>query len=254
MIIDAFKVRIRLGLMDSPAGQPDYSDPDIVGSDKYHALSAEASRQAMTLLSNNGALPLKPGSRVAVIGANAATKTLMAGGTGGGLLSAQVVCKGASNRTDWWCIKSPYEAIAALNNKAGGTTTYSAGANIHGTTNEVAMGEAVAAAKAAEAVVFVIGGDWQVEHEGMDRSNISLPGRQAELVSRVRAALPTSTRVVAVMVHGGSMDIGEVLRSSDAVLDAFYPGQVSLSPGSELPDCPWAIGPLCQRPPHLPKP
>ena len=80
---------------------------------------------------------------------------------------------------------------------------------------------AIAAAKAADAVVFVIGGDWKVEHEAMDRSDITLPGNQSVLIRRVRAAVPASTRVVAVMVHGGSMDITEVLDSSDAVLDSF---------------------------------
>ena len=158
-LIRAFKVRIRLGLFDPPHGQPDYSDPEIVGSPKYHALSADASRQAMTLLSNkNGALPLTAGRKLAVIGANANTQTLMAGGTGGGLLSAEVVCKGAKNRTDWWCISSPWEAIQALNRKAGGTTTLSAGAAIHSATNESDMMAAIAAAKDADAVVFVIDG------------------------------------------------------------------------------------------------
>ena len=72
------------GLFDPPDGQPDYSDPSLVGSPKYHKLSLDASRQAMTLLSNrNSALPFKPGGRIAVIGANAQTRTLMAGGTGG---------------------------------------------------------------------------------------------------------------------------------------------------------------------------
>jgi|EP01044_Picomonas_judraskeda_P002389 beta-glucosidase-like glycosyl hydrolase len=72
------------GLFDPPEGQPDYSDPSIVGSPKYHKLSLDASRQAMTLLSNrNSTLPLKPGGHLAVIGANAQTRTLMAGGTGG---------------------------------------------------------------------------------------------------------------------------------------------------------------------------
>ena len=85
------------------------------------------------------------------------------------------------------------------------------------------MAAAVAAAKAAEAVVFVIGGDWKIEHEGMDRTNISLPGDQAALVTRVRAAVAPTVPVVTVLVHGGSMDITEVLRDSDAVLDSFYP-------------------------------
>ena len=72
------------GLFDAPEGQPDYSDPSLVGSPKYPKLSLDASRQAMTLLSNrNSTLPLKPGRHIAVIGANAQTRTLMAGGTGG---------------------------------------------------------------------------------------------------------------------------------------------------------------------------
>ena len=121
-------MRIRLGLFDPPAGQPDYSNPDLVGSPKYHALSLDASRQAMTLLSNpKQTLPLTPGKRIAVIGANAETKTLLAGGTGGGLLSAQVVCKNATNRTDWTCVSSPFEAISAMNDAAGGSTTVSKG-------------------------------------------------------------------------------------------------------------------------------
>ncbi len=78
------RLLLRQGLFDPPEGQPDYSDPSIVGSPKYHKLSLDASRQAMTLLSNhNSTLPLKPGGRIAVIGANAQTRTLMAGGTGG---------------------------------------------------------------------------------------------------------------------------------------------------------------------------
>ena len=44
-----------------------------------------------------------------------------------------------------------------------------------------------------------------------DRTNITLPGDQATLVSRVRAAVPASTDIVVVMVHGGSLDITEVL-------------------------------------------
>jgi hypothetical protein len=62
-----------------------------------------------------------------------------------------------------------------------------------------------------------------------DRTNITLPGDQATLVTRVRAAVPASTSVVVVMVHGGSLDITEVLSSSDAVLDAYYPGAHSHS-------------------------
>ena len=80
----------------------------------------------------------------------------------------------------------------------------SAGASLHGATQASDMAAAVAAAKSADAVVFVIGGDWEIEHEGMDRNNISLPGDQATLVRRVRQTVGPSVPVVAVMIHGVS--------------------------------------------------
>ena len=119
-----------------------------------------------------------------------------------GLLSAQVVCKNATNRTDWNCIQSPYDAISKLNGEAGGSTTVSGGASLPGSTEPNDMAAAVAAAKAADMVVFVIGGDWDIEHEGMDRHNISLPGDQATLVRQVRQAVGSSVPIVAVMIHG----------------------------------------------------
>ena len=101
-------------------------------------------------------------------------------------------------------------------------------------------------ARDADAVVLVIGGDWGVEHEGMDRKAIDLPGGQNNLVTAIRAALTPGVPLVAVMVHGGSMDISTVLLECDAVVDAFYPGQFGaraiaetlfglVTPGGKLP-------------------
>ena len=93
-------------------------------------------------------------------------------------------------------------AIARVNSVAGGTTTVSAGAGLHGATQASDMAAAVAAAKSADAVVFVIGGDWEIEHEGMDKYFV--PGDQATLVSHVRQTVGPFVPVVAVMIHGVS--------------------------------------------------
>jgi hypothetical protein len=110
-VAHGMRIRMRLGLFDTPDDQPTYG-PELVGSPEHHRLSYEASLQGLTLLLNKptspGAppvLPLRRGQKIAVIGGNAETKTLMAGGTGGGLLSAEVVCKNATSRTDWCCIQ-----------------------------------------------------------------------------------------------------------------------------------------------------
>ena len=80
----------------------------------------------------------------------------------------------------------------------------------------------------------------------MDRTTIELPGNQAELVSKVAAAVGKTVPLVAVLVHGSSMDISSVLNDTHAVLDSFYPGIFGASaiaatlfgdsvPGGKLP-------------------
>ena len=234
---------VRLGLFD-PADDQQKFEPELVGSPKYQALSKDASRQGLTLLSNShavgmgsddvakltsgggGVLPLQVGKRIAVIGPSSATRALMVGGTGAVLDSTEIVCKDAKDRDDWFCVQSPFEAIAAINGNA--STTLSTGATIDPEKDPSSLSqlivEAVTAAKAADTVVFVIGDDWGTEHEGMDRQTIELPGNQAELVSAVTAAVGPAVGLVAVLVHGASMDISSVLNDTHAVLDSFYPG------------------------------
>lgn len=244
-LANAFRVRMRLGLFDPLSQQPfENYGPETVGSTEHHALSADASRQGITLLTNKPlaqrseqaeqqrpVLPLSKGNRLLVVGPNADTKTLMAGGTGGGLLSATVVCTCAKNATDWCCLASPVEAIAASN--TGGTVVHLPGCSVEGArgksgdgADKVNIAAAVHAAKTGrfDAVVFVIGGDWNVEHEGMDRTDIALPGNQAAMVSAVAAAAGPNVPSVAVMVHGGSMDITPIISTCQSVLTAFYPG------------------------------
>ena len=178
-------------------------------------------------------LPLAKGKRLLVVGPNADTKTLMAGGTGGGLLSANVVCKCATSATDWCCIQSPSEAINLTN--TGGSTTVLPGCSVSGASSDQAnTAAAVAAAQAADAVVFVLGGDWAVEHEGMDRSDITLPGNQAVMVSAVAAVVHKDTPLVVVMINGGSMDISSILKTTHATVGAFYPGMHGAQVGCHL--------------------
>jgi len=250
-VAHSFRVRMRLGLFDPFETQP-YYGPEIVGSSEHHQLSYEASLQGLTLLSNKAvvtggptALPLKRGRKIAVIGGNAQTKTLMAGGTGGGLLSAEVVCKNATSATDWWCIQSPFDAIQEANGNPD-LTSVNDQPPISGTPSKADVENATRVAQAADAVVFVIGGDWGVEHEGMDRASIDLPGSQTDVVSTITASLKAGVPVVTVLVHGGSMDISRIVNVSHAVLDAFYPGMHGgaaiaatlfgdASPGGKLP-------------------
>lgn len=61
---------------------------------------------------------------------------------------------------------------------------------------QASVERAVAAARAADVAVVVVGTSAEVECEGYDRSDLRLPGRQDELVSAVAAANPRTVVVV----------------------------------------------------------
>lgn len=81
--------------------------------------------------------------------------------------------------------------------------------------------EAVAAARAADVALVVVGTTDEWETEGVDRTTIALPGEQDELVHRVAAA---SARTVVVVNAGGPVAM-PWLSEVDAVLVASFAGQ-----------------------------
>lgn len=81
------------------------------------------------------------------------------------------------------------------------------------------------AVNGADAVVLVLGLDTTVEAEGHDRKSIALPGHQQRLLDAVRSGNPAA-KLITVLVHGGTIDVQDVMDKSDAVIDAWYPGQM----------------------------
>ncbi|MEU8617293.1 glycoside hydrolase family 3 C-terminal domain-containing protein [Streptomyces sp. NPDC048623] len=88
-------------------------------------------------------------------------------------------------------------------------------------TEEELIAEAVEAAAAADVAVVVVATTEEVESEGADRTNLSLPGRQDELVTRVAAA---NARTV-VVVNAGSPVLMPWRDEVAGVLLTWFPGQ-----------------------------
>jgi beta-glucosidase len=80
---------------------------------------------------------------------------------------------------------------------------------------------AVDAARAADVAVVVVGSNGQWESEGHDRPDLSLPGRQRELVEAVLDANP---RTIVVVNAGSPVEMPWAERAA-AVLMAWYPGE-----------------------------
>ena len=70
--------RFRLGEMDGVSLWDDLPD-DIVEGEEHKALALKMAHETMVLLQNNGVLPLKPDSKIAVVGPNADDEAMMWG-------------------------------------------------------------------------------------------------------------------------------------------------------------------------------
>ena len=66
----------------------------------------------------------------------------------------------------------------------------------------------------------------RMEGEGYDRVHLGLPGLQLTLAQSL--ATRTTTPLIAVLVHGGPLDVAWLQESPrfGAILTAWYPGQV----------------------------
>ncbi|MCJ1712982.1 glycoside hydrolase family 3 protein [Curtobacterium sp. VKM Ac-2922] len=82
----------------------------------------------------------------------------------------------------------------------GGVLAYQFGTEPSDDDPRVLIDAAVAAARAADVAVVVVGTNSKVESEGYDRSSLALPGHQDELVAAVVAANPDTV----VVVNAGS--------------------------------------------------
>jgi beta-glucosidase len=90
----------------------------------------------------------------------------------------------------------------------------------HGTDDE-GIERSVALAREADVAIVVVGTTAEVESEGFDRSSLSLPGRQDELVRRI-AEVNTATVVV---VNAGAPVLMPWAEEVAAVLLVWFPGQ-----------------------------
>ncbi|MFI6088333.1 glycoside hydrolase family 3 C-terminal domain-containing protein [Streptomyces sp. NPDC051218] len=84
-----------------------------------------------------------------------------------------------------------------------------------------ALAEAVRAARDADVAVVVVGTTEGSESEGHDRTSLTLPGRQDELVAAVAAANP---RTVVVVNSGGPVEL-PWREQAGALLLSWFPGQ-----------------------------
>ena len=219
-VAEILRIKFWLGLFDNPYRGNGKQAEQIVHSKEHQAVSLEAARQSLVLLKNEThLLPLSKSVRsIAVIGPNADEQT-------------QLICRyGPANAPT----KTVYQGIKELLPHA--EVIYKKGCDIidpHFPESEILdfpktaeevrlMEEAIRAAKQAEVVVMVLGGNELTVREDRSRTSLNLPGRQEELLKAVCA---TGKPVILVMLDGRASSINYAAAHIPAILHAWFPGE-----------------------------
>ena len=215
--------KFEAGLFDNPYLPEDSADG--VRSAENVAVAAQAARESVTLLKNNGVLPLRAGTRIALIGPNAHNMYNQLG--------------------DYTAPQDPASVVTMLQGlqNAGAAVTYVKGCAIRDTKGNDIV-QAVQAARRADVAVVVVGGssarDFRTKYidtgaavvdqaavsdmeagEGFDRSTLDLLGLQPQLLRELKA---TGTPLVVVYIEGRPLDKNWAADNADALLTLWYPG------------------------------
>jgi beta-glucosidase len=218
------RLKFLAGLFESPYADARYAET-VTANAEARTLAVEAARRTTVLLKNDGTLPLHAAAltTLALIGPNAAiaqiggysnvpahTVSLLEGikakvGKSVRIVTAEGVRLTAKG--DW------YTDAVELADRSDNLTR---------------IKEAVAVAQGADAIVLAIGGSpatsregWADDHLG-DRARLGLVAQQDELAA---AMFALGKPVVVVLINGAPLSIPEVAAKTNALLEAWYPGQ-----------------------------
>ncbi|HAY06674.1 MAG TPA: beta-glucosidase BglX [Hyphomonas sp.] len=214
------RVKFELGLFDDPYRYLDEAhEAAVLGAPEHHVSARKMAERSVVLLKNDGGLlPLKKTDRIALIGALAADKDAPLGNWRAQGETGSAV--------------SLAEGFAA----AGVKFSYSEGAKVQlgtagfgnpvivNTDDRSGFKAAVAAAKAAEKVVIVLGEAALQSGEGRSRSQLGFPGVQQELLEAVRAVNPN---VVLVVMSGRPLVLTWADENVPAIVQAWHLGSQS---------------------------
>lgn len=209
--------RFRLGLFDPEYENP-YAQipPEVVNCEWHQFLAYEAAVKSMVLLKNeNNVLPLSKNviKNIFIAGPTAADVMALFGNYNGVSGNFTTFLEGITNEVD-----------------VGTIVDYSPGCFLNTPGTYYGFWEA----QMADAIIVCLGntrllegeeGEAMLNPEGGDRMDIRLPQSQREYIMKMREKVPDKP-IIAVITGGGAIALQEVLEAADAVIFAWYPGEM----------------------------
>jgi len=207
-----------LGLLDQD-WTPETGTTPVLDPPAHRALARRLAAESVVLLANSGAiLPLPPETRVAVVGPLADDPLAFFG------CYSMPRHLGASFPEA--AASVPVTTLADALSARVAEVTRARGCAVRDEGTE-GFAEAIAAARAADVVVAVVGDEAGLfgrgtSGEGCDVTSLRLPGVQQDLLT---ALTGTGTPVVAVLVTGRPYAIAGLADRMAAIVQAFFPGE-----------------------------
>ncbi len=217
---DVLRVKMRLGLFDSPYVKDPKAADKLVHTADDEAMSLQMNREAMVLLKNQGnLLPLdKTKLKNILVTGPLATETNYA-----------ISRYGPSHNPVTTVLDGIKKYVGA-----GSQVNYAKGCNMVDASwpeseiietpltaqEQAGIDSAVNQAKQADVIIAVVGEDVDRVGESLSRTGLNLPGRQLKLIQALQA---TGKPVVMVMINGQPLTINWENKYVPAILEAWFP-------------------------------
>lgn len=221
----------RVGVFDTNNPNNPYRGPfneSLLDGPDHRALAREAVARTLVLLENNNhVLPLASlPNRLAVIGPFSHCTNLDGGYGGHDSDNDPYTCNYGHSYSGFMSQVSTYytatqDEIANDGNTA--TVQWVLGSRVQHPDGSYGLSNASQAAANADMVLLVLGTGTQIEVEGLDRSVLTLPSSQLDLVNAVVGSIGASTKLIVVLITAGTVDI--TIPRADALIYAPYPGE-----------------------------